>query len=115
MQAGKLRKRVAIQQVTETRDAMGGVINTWATLATVWGDVRMVNSQRIAEDFVASADRRVATAMHRVILRYGAAGSPTITPKMRLLVDGRTLEIESVGDTDGRQATLTVLCREVVI
>ena len=40
MESGKLRNKLLIQSSTETRDNLGGVVQTWATVATVWGDIR---------------------------------------------------------------------------
>ena len=39
MQAGKLDRRVQIQQQTATQDAFGQPQQTWTTMATVWASI----------------------------------------------------------------------------
>lgn len=114
MQIGKLRKRVTIQEFVESRDEIGGTTQTWQNLSTVWGEVRLIPNFDSREEFIEGANRIVATATHRVVMRYATIGD-SLTPGMRLLVDGKTYQIENVGDFDGRGATLTARCKEVVL
>ena len=39
MQAGKLRHRVKLQELTEAADNTGQLIKNWNTIATVWADI----------------------------------------------------------------------------
>lgn len=39
MDIGRLDRRVTIQYYTETTDQIGGVVQTWADLATVWATI----------------------------------------------------------------------------
>ena len=43
--AGNLRMRIDLQSAVETRDSIGGVVRTWSTIATVWGEIRPMNSR----------------------------------------------------------------------
>lgn len=40
-------QRIALQQMTVVRDAVGGHAETWATLATVWAKVRDMSGKEI--------------------------------------------------------------------
>lgn len=106
MQAGRLRKRVQIQERQTTRDGMGGVVETWVTVDTVWGDVRMSSGR---EQFVAEANREQAVTTHQVRMR---AGNVTLTPLHRLVVGGAVLDIETVGDREGLSREIVAMCRE---
>lgn len=114
MQTGKLRKRVVIQEPIETRDAIGGITQSWTALGSVWGDVRLVPGFNTKEQFVEGANRIVATATHSVTMRYGEL-SVMVTPGMRMLVESKTLEVESVGDVDGKRAVILAKCKEIVL
>ena len=107
MRSGRMRHLITIQQRTETRDALGGSVWAWSTLATVWAEVRMAGTQ---ERYVSSVDQDVATITHRVKIRYRS----DVGPLDRIQHDGRTLDIESAVDPDGRRAELVMMCREVV-
>lgn len=43
MQAGKLNRRVTIQQLTAGQDDIGEPIQVWADVATIWADVRYLS------------------------------------------------------------------------
>ncbi len=49
MQAGKLNKRIQIQEASESRDAGGGVISTWSTIDTVWGAIEPLSGIELVE------------------------------------------------------------------
>lgn len=55
LRAGSLRRRVAIQYATETRDSYGAVVKGW--VASVGGIPAMIVPKRGDEKFVAGADR----------------------------------------------------------
>ena len=39
MQAGKLDRRIIIEQVAQTEDTFGDLVDVWTTFATVWASV----------------------------------------------------------------------------
>lgn len=107
MQAGKLRTRVIIQQqVTATNGYMEQIV-TWSTLATVWADVRAVTG---AERTIGTAQQVQSALTDQVEIRYRS----DVTPKQRLKIGARILDIETVGDPDGRKRRLILACREVL-
>jgi SPP1 family predicted phage head-tail adaptor len=76
VQSGRLRHRVTIQSATETRDAVGAVTKTWATLASVWASVEPLGGR---EFFSASQVQSDVTT--RIRIRYRA----DVTEKMRVV------------------------------
>lgn len=105
MRAGTLRHRVRIQQLVQTGDGMGGIMETWQDVAVVWAAVEPLQGRELFE-----AQQVRAELSHRVRLRY----RPDIAPKMRLIHKGRVFHIESVINRDERNRELVLLCAEEV-
>lgn len=86
--APRLRHRVTIEQVTETRDADGGVVTAWATLhSKVPAEIVPLSGR----EFVA-AQAAQAGITARLTIRYMAG----ITPKMRVVHGSDIYNIEAV-------------------
>lgn len=107
MQSGKLRERVTLQSKTVVRDAFGSEVVTWVISATVWADVRSTDG---TEQVESSVDQVVATISHSVLIRYMAGLSPSI----RVVWQGKVLQILSIVENDNRQRQLILKCNEVV-
>jgi SPP1 family predicted phage head-tail adaptor len=107
--AGRLRHRVTIQQATEAQNAYGEMTQSWADLATVWGEVRPLMA-RAREGAATEAEILQARAPYQVRLRYVSGLSPV---SHRLVYDDRTFELEAVLDPDGRTHELVCVCVEV--
>lgn len=90
MRIGKLRHRLAIQRATETRDAHGGVTQTWATQTTRWGSVEPLNGRELIQ-----AKQIQSFATHRVRLR-----NVDVRPTDRILhtAQGLLLNVIHVAD-----------------
>ncbi|MEZ4714305.1 MAG: phage head closure protein [Caldilineaceae bacterium] len=108
MQAGRLRHRVQVQADTPTRDTAGQEVHSWATVATLWADVRQAGGQ---ERFAGGSDQEFATVTHSVRIRRQP--SLTITVEHRIVWESRILDIESVGDARGERKEMMIMCREV--
>ena len=106
MRAGRLRHRVTIQRGTPGQDAYGAEVLTWSDVATVWAEVHTPftgNEQT-------QMDERIAMMTHQVTIRH----RNDVTAKMRLLWDGRTLEIiEPPREPDNRMRMMQMNCSEV--
>jgi SPP1 family predicted phage head-tail adaptor len=71
MRSGPMQHRINLQRLTRTADASGQPVETWATVATVWAQVKQLSAteraarlQTSAEEtrvFRIRADRRYAT------------------------------------------------------
>lgn len=112
MRGGQLRHRLRIEEITQVNTA-GVPSDDWSEVATVRGSVEDLTGRELMEAQAVNA--RVST---RVRIRYRAG----LTPKHRFLmlttddnsttVEGRTLNIVSVLDVDGRRRMLEVMCME---
>lgn len=105
MNAGQLRHRVTIQQLTRVEDEGGGYEENWADIATVWAAVKPMRGNERYE-----AQQVQSTLTHKVTIRYRAG----IKPQMRLLYGNRFFNIEAVIDIEERHRWLELLCSEVV-
>lgn len=65
MRAGLLRHRVQIQASTKAADAAGTLIETWATVAEVYADIRPVRAREFVEQGQVQAE-----ATHTIQIRY---------------------------------------------
>ena len=102
--AGKLRERVTIQQATETRNALGETVQSWATVAERWASVDGLSSREV----LLQGQQRTEVS-HRVRMRYVDG----MTGTMRLLWRGRVLEISSLLEHANRSEH-ELLCTERV-
>jgi SPP1 family predicted phage head-tail adaptor len=105
MKIGKLRHRIKIQKYTAGRDSFGGEEPVWTDVAEVWARVSPVSGK----EFFASAQVN-AEVTTKITMRYIKG----ITPKMRVVFDGRSFDIVSVLDFEERGIELNLMCRESV-
>lgn len=109
MRAGTLRHRVTLQTVTETRDADGGVVESWADTATLWAAVEPLRGR---EYFSAKALQAEVTT--RIRLRYRAG----VVPKQRVTWSDagttHTYDVLEVIEPDTRRRELALMCKELV-
>lgn len=103
---GKLPHRIAIQEVTETKDSAGQPIQTWATTRTVWGKYEGTGAVETL-----SGEQLTETVRGTVTVRRGMG----ITGKHRLIISGRglsNLTVQVVGvlppGTDRDRQTILV-------
>lgn len=87
MNAGKLKTKILIEQITETANEYGELIKTWSTFATAWADIRPL----VGREYYTSKqiDAEVTT---KIRIRYIAG----ITPKMRVNNSGQLFDIQAV-------------------
>lgn len=102
MRAGKLRHRITIQTPTTTNTS-GVPTTTWSTFATRWASVEPFDGREFQR-----ADQTQAQLTHTVRLRWLAG----VTSQMRVVHDGRYLNIERVIDKDERHIELELVCSE---
>lgn len=105
MESGKLRERITIESITETRGAQGDPINTYATFLSAWAEVTPLNGSEVFY-----GDRVEAIHDHAVKMRF----RPGINPTMQVIHDGKTLNILSVKDFKDRHRTTLLLCKEKI-
>jgi SPP1 family predicted phage head-tail adaptor len=103
MDSGKLRHALRIEQVSESRDAIGGAVESWAEVVTVRGSLEPLSGREL----IAAAQVH-AEVTARARFRYVSG----VTPKMRIVFDGRQYDILSVIDSGMRHRWLELLLSE---
>jgi SPP1 family predicted phage head-tail adaptor len=99
---GKLNRRLTVQSRTFTRDATGGVVETWADAYPVWAE--LVNHSQ-DEKLVSDADRNIDTKQFRIRYKTGLASG-----SHRVLYQLKFYDIESVTE-EGIRDRLLLKCR----
>lgn len=102
MQSGKLDQRVIIERRTIEQDELGGIIETWGPLATVWAAVEPLNGR---EYFAANAVQSETTT--RIRLRYLA----DLNVVDRINHEGTLYDINSIINPRSGDAELVLMCR----
>jgi SPP1 family predicted phage head-tail adaptor len=103
MRAGKRRHYIAIEQISQARDARGELTETWSTFASAWAAIEPVRGR---EYFLAHAENGAADT--RISLPYVAG----VTRSMRVNHDGRLYDIQHVLNIDERNRELNLMCLE---
>lgn len=105
MRAGNLRHYVVIQKNIPVKDDTGALKDAWSTFANAWAAIWPLSGKEVLSGF--NIEGQVS---HRVRLRYVSG----ITSSMRILHDGRTLNIVSPPiNKDERNIYIELLCEEV--
>jgi SPP1 family predicted phage head-tail adaptor len=106
MRAGRLRRRIEIQALISAQDGYGEPLESWATTATVWGELTP-SMRATREAFAGVSQQRAARLTMEARVRFMDGLSPSTT---RLRSSGRVYEVEAVMDPDGRQRELLLFC-----
>jgi len=104
--AGKLRHRIAIEELKETRSDYGEVVREWVPVANVWAQV----VPQSGKEFVA-AQAIQAQVDTRITIRY----RDDITPKHRVVYRSHIYDIRAVlPDDDSGLEHMTLMCQSGV-
>ncbi|MBX3492411.1 MAG: phage head closure protein [Parvibaculum sp.] len=103
MSAGAMRERVTLQAPVRTPDGAGGADVTWNDVATVWASVMALSGRERPAGERMEARRRL-----QVLIRYRS----DVTAAMRLVWQGRALDIRTMCDIDGKRHMLLIDCEE---
>ena len=98
MRAGKLDRLLTIRQPTETRDGHGGVVKSYATLATVHGGMVPLAGSRLLE---------AAQFIDGAQLRFEIRWRDDVYKSMLIRHDGRDYQILRI-DEIGRRRGLHI-------
>lgn len=104
MRAGRLRKRVALQEPIEHQSASGEVSVTWSIVSRWWAEIEPLS----AREFI-NADQRIAEVTHKIRLRRCSI----LTHRHRILFDGRSFEITAILDTAERGIEQVIMAKEL--
>jgi SPP1 family predicted phage head-tail adaptor len=106
MRAGKLRRRLIIQQAIETQGPTGEMAVVWGTFATVYGSVEPLRGR----EFWAAKEQQ-AQVTTRIRIRY----LDGVTPKMQVIDGSKLYLIEAVIDPEMRHIQMDLMSVEVVV
>ena len=97
---GKIRHRITIEQVAESQDIDGSVLESWSEFATAQAAIEPISGR---EYFAAQSTQ--ADVTHRIAVRY----QPGITVKMRVVYGEREFDIISVINIEERNRELHLI------
>ena len=102
LNAGLLNRRVTIQMRVASRDASGGVVETYTERATVWADARPMSGREVV-----AAGNLVASEMIEFTLRH----RDDVEPTDRIVMDGRVFAIDYIAEIGLREGLRIVARR----
>lgn len=101
---GKLRQRVEILRLNETKDSFGAVTGEWVAVNKIWADIQI----KTGSEYMAG--RQVQEELKvEIVIRY----ITDITSKDRIKHNDSIYEILSVINEDMKYTTLKLICKEV--
>lgn len=104
VRAGRLRHRITLERLKGSDDEYGEPTSSYEVYGHFWAAVEPLSGRELWQ-----AQQVKATTTHRVTMRYVDG----VTPGMRLIHKGRTLEIDAVADVGERTRELQIMCTEV--
>ncbi|MCX7177699.1 MAG: phage head closure protein [Proteobacteria bacterium] len=104
MQAGKLKRRIILQQLVAGQDTIGQPVQTWSALATVWASILLKNG---AQTIRADADVSIIQASIRIRRRTD------VTAGMRVLDGANVYDIKAVLPDEASRAHVDLVCERV--
>ena len=105
MNAGAMRHQIELQSFTSTPDGMGGTVDVFSTVDTVWAAIWPTSA---SEHKKAASPTMVAS--HQVRIRYYAG----LSAAWRLKLGSRYFSIVSIIDKEERHVQMDLLCNEVL-
>ena len=102
--AGSLNSRVRIESPTLTQDAAGQAVPSWATVTTVWANIRHMNG---AETIKAGAESSTVKASIRI--RRG----PAVDASMRVVHGTTNYLVRAVLPDEVERDKLDLVCEVV--
>lgn len=104
----RLRRRLVLEAVERAADGVGGYVEAWAPLGTLWADVRPRGGR---EEFVAGRPRPLVG--YRILVRGAPAGAPSRPRPGQRLRDGEwVLRILTVTEADPAGRHLEIVAEE---
>ena len=100
---GTLTDRVQLRRKITSHEDEGGTVAVYTPIVTVWARVRQLSARQALPE-----DARGQTITHSVVMRFRT----DLKPGDRILYRGRDLDIEALGDVNGRRAYLGCQCIE---
>jgi len=102
---GQMSHRIQIQRYYEVADAFGELTKTYHELATVWAKITPLTGKERVEALKVQAE-----TTHSILIRYRS----DVEPNMRILYDGRYMEITAAINLKEEDRFMQLLCTEIV-
>ena len=99
----KFNRVVELQRFTSTRDNFGSIIESWASVDTVWASIRQTG---VSEKFKNDAKRKIALRTAQILIRWRS----DITETWRVIYDGLIWDIKGQAQI-GRAKGLNLFCQ----
>lgn len=107
---GNLRRRVELVDLIDMPDTFGQPIKAWSTVASFWAEVRPLRGAEVL-----NVKQVWATATLMVSFRWlGRSIRPNPAQVLRLLPEGRLLNILNVNNLEERNRAYELVCEERV-
>lgn len=111
IRAVHLNRKLELQTPVETADGAGGNVASWATLGTLWAEIRQGTGRELDQQSLS-----VASTTSRIIVRAAQVGAPSRPrPEQRFVEGMRVFRILAVSELDSEQRYLVCHAREEVI
>ena len=107
--SAELKHKIQIEAPVEVADSGGGFTTSWNVVATLSAKVEAYKSLQKWSEPVSSS-KIVSVKMYEITIRY----SNNINEKMRVVFDGRVMNIRAVIDPDESKKTLMIIAEEGV-
>lgn len=101
---GRLRRELVLETSQRTADGLGGFVEAWTEIATLYGQIEPV----AAREFF-GADQTLETVTHRITVRW----RDDVLSGMRFARAGRRFDILTVHDPDESGRYLVCRVKEI--
>ena len=103
LRMGELSRRITIQHRIGGHDSFGQNLLTWADFLSCWASIEITSATEVD-----AAQALLAEVLYQIVILY----RPTVTASMRVIYQGKVLEILSVTDDGLRHERLTLTCKQ---
>ena len=103
IKASDLDREITIEQEALVTDSVGGKTSTWSQYSTPWAKILPISG---SERYWAM--KLEANITHSILIRYDSG----ITPKMRIIYNGREFQIRAVINVEEKDVYLRLHCEE---
>ncbi len=98
-----LNRRITIESLTQTKDAQGGMVDTWTNFGSLWAKIVNLsgNEKRLTDNGGKAAEART-----EFTIRYFAS----ITAKHRIIYNGKRYNIKHVNNYNEQNRFMILTC-----
>ena len=100
---GKMRYRVKVERATNTRDASGGLSQSFGSVATIYANIKPKNANSTYRQGMLQEK-----VTHEITIRY----MKNIDTNSKITFGTRSFAINGIINVDERDRFLTLLCEE---